>query len=64
MEKVLQPLNEKAASIIAKHIGEHSTDVRCSVELHCRAVKTARGSLPLLCYSARGALPADVQCVI
>jgi hypothetical protein len=29
MEKVLQPLNEKAASIIAEHIGEHTAQHRC-----------------------------------
>jgi hypothetical protein len=32
MEKVLQPLNEKAASIIAEHIGEHTAQHSCGVD--------------------------------
>jgi hypothetical protein len=47
MEKVLQPLNEKAASIIAEHIGEHAAEtsrvqgsvdcISCAVcQLGCR----------------------------
>jgi hypothetical protein len=56
MEKVLQPLNEKAASIIAEHIGEealhtHSTAGHTSAllpSLLCTHATTASAGPPTL----------------